>query len=88
MKLTFSFLVEKNSFSFILCNSTILSNKKRQKHNNLAQTEEHNSRMPMMSTPRASSLYKPRTQMQTLTRMYMIIIEDFDHMTTIDENAN
>ena len=26
--------------------------------------------------------------MQTLTRTYMVVIEDYDHMTTKDENMN
>ena len=47
---------------------------------------------PMKSPPlvarRASNLYKPTTQMQTLTRMYMAGIEDYKLMTTMDENVN
>ena len=41
-----------------------------------------------MSTPRVSSLYKHRTQMQILTRTYMIVIKDFDHMIPMNENVN
>ena len=41
-----------------------------------------------MCTPRVYSLYKHRTQMQTLTRTYMTVIEDFDHMTPMNENVN
>ena len=26
--------------------------------------------------------------MQTLTRAYMVLIEDYDHMTLMDENMN
>ena len=26
--------------------------------------------------------------MQTLTRMYMVVIEEFDHMTKMDDNVN
>ena len=34
------------------------------------------------------SFCKPRTQMQTLTRMNKVVIEDYYHMTTMDENVN
>ena len=37
-----------------------------------------------MSAPRASSLSNLE-QIQTLTRTYMVIIKDYDHMTTMDE---
>ena len=40
-----------------------------------------------MRAPRASSLLKPRTQIQTLTRRHMVVIEDYDHMKTIIENV-
>jgi len=38
--------------------------------------------------PRAFNLQKRRTQMQTLTRMNMVQIEDYYHMTTLNENVN
>ena len=41
-----------------------------------------------MSVPRASTMLKPKIQMQTLTKTYMVAIKDFDHMTTMDENVN
>ena len=41
-----------------------------------------------MSAPRASNLQKPRTQMQIQTRMDMVHIEDYYHMTTMNENVN
>ena len=46
-----------------------------------------NSKEPMYA-PRASNLYQPRTQLQTLTRTYMVIIKDHDCMTTIDKYVN
>ena len=39
-----------------------------------------------MSTPSASSLSKPRTQMQTITRTDMVVIEIYYHMTKMDEH--
>ena len=41
-----------------------------------------------MSAPRALIYKIPKTQMQTLTRTHVVVIEDFDHMTTMDENVN
>jgi len=41
-----------------------------------------------MSTSRASSLEKTKTQMQTLTRTYMLVINNYDHIATMDENMN
>ena len=40
-----------------------------------------------MRAPRASSLQKPRTQTQTLTRRHMIVIKDYDHMKIMDESV-
>jgi hypothetical protein len=31
---------------------------------------------------------KPRTQMQTLTKMDKVVIEDYYHMITMNENVN
>ena len=50
-----AFASSEKKISSITCNSMILSNKQRQKHNKLTQTREHNSRK-RMSAPRASSL--------------------------------
>jgi hypothetical protein len=36
-----------------------------------------------MSAPRAH-----KTQIKILTRMYKVVIEYYNHMTTMDENAN
>ena len=33
-------------------------------------------------------VYKPKTQVQTLTRTYMVVVEDFDHMKTMNENVH
>jgi hypothetical protein len=41
-----------------------------------------------MSAPRASNLQVPRTLLQTLTRMDIVVNEDYYHMTTMDENVN
>jgi hypothetical protein len=43
------------------------------------------SKKPMLS--KASNMSKHRTQIQTLTKMNSVIIEDYYHMTTIDENV-
>ena len=40
-----------------------------------------------MRVPRAISLQNPRTQMQSLTRTYMVAIKDYDNMTTMNENV-
>ena len=39
-----------------------------------------------MRAPRTSSMEKPRAQMRTLTRKHMVVIEDDDHIKTMDEN--
>jgi hypothetical protein len=41
-----------------------------------------------MSCPRASNLQISRIQMQTLLGMDMAVIEDYYHMTIMDENMN
>ena len=41
-----------------------------------------------MSIARAFSLYKPKIQMQTLAIMDMVVIKDYYHMTTMDEDMN
>ena len=41
-----------------------------------------------MSTPWASNLWEPRAQMQTPTRMDKVAIEDYYHMTTLNEDVN
>ena len=41
-----------------------------------------------MSAPRASNLQVPRTLLQTLTRMDILVIEDYYHMTIMNENVN
>ena len=40
-----------------------------------------------MSAPRASSLLNLKP-MQTLTRMNIIVMEGYHHMTTMNENVN
>ena len=40
-----------------------------------------------MRVPITYSLKKPRTQLQTLTRRHMVVIEECDHMKTMDENV-
>ena len=74
-------------FSSIACNSTIASNKQRQEHINLAtiQRAYHKG-----AHDRFKNLLfvKPRTQMQTLTRMDKVLVKDYYHMTTMDENMN
>ena len=69
-----------NIFSSIACNSTIALNKQRQKHNILALTYgailkgTHQSFKSLMGE-------NQKTQMQTLTGMDKVVIEDYDHMT-------
>ena len=41
-----------------------------------------------MSTLGDSSLLKPKTHMQSIPSMDMIVIEDYYHMTTMGENVN
>ena len=41
-----------------------------------------------MRSPRAFNLEKLRTQMQALSRMGMVVIEDYYHVTIMDENVN
>ena len=48
------------------------------------QFEEQNSRKVGMSAPRVSSLEIPKCK----TRTYMVLIKDYDHMTTMNENVN
>ena len=40
-----------------------------------------------MRPPRATSLKKRRTQMQTLTRRHIVVIEDYDILKTMNENV-
>ena len=79
--------VIEDFFSSIAFKSTIASNKQRQKHNNLASIESANLKG---AHERSKSLQfvKPRTQMHILTRMNKVVIEDFYHMTTMDEDVN
>ena len=67
-------------------NSTNTSNKQRQEHNSLAlicgaKTQEN----PWaLQEPHG---YNPKSQMQTLTRLDKVVIEDYYHMTIINENV-
>jgi hypothetical protein len=87
-KIHFHFPMRKvlNKFSAIPCNSTIAPNKQILKHNNLA-TIQRKTNQGSLWCPRALNLWKPRTKLQTLTTMDIVIIEDYYHMTTIDEYA-
>ena len=65
-----------NIFSSIPYNSTIASNEQRQEHNDLATTqrailkEDH-------KRSKSPQFVKLRTQMQSLTRMDMVVIEGY-----------
>ena len=41
-----------------------------------------------MNTPKGFSLHIPRTQLQTLKRRNMVIVRNYVHTTTMDENTN
>jgi hypothetical protein len=41
-----------------------------------------------MNAPTMFDLYKHVTQMQTLTIAHMVVVKDYDHMITMNENLN
>ena len=65
----------------------IALNKQRQEHNKFSTIQkgkikgahEHSNNLEFV---------KPRTQMQTPIRMDKVVIKDYYHMTTMDENVN
>ena len=61
----------------------IASNKQRQEHNNLGTIWR--AKLKGADEALQEPLPCPRTQTQTLTRMDKEVIEDFYHMTTMDE---
>ena len=75
-----------NIFSSIACSLMIASNKQRQKHNNLALIcttklkEAHEHFKSLMSIN-----LEPKCKV-TLKRMNLVVIEDYYHVTTINEN--
>ena len=88
IKSTSTFQLENiDLFSFVGCNSIIVSSKQRQEHNNLATIQRANLKAAH-ERHKSLKFVKLRTQMQTLTRMSKVVIEDYHHMTTMDEIVN
>ena len=76
-----------NKFSFIACNSTIPSNKQRQEHNNLVAIQKTKLK-GAHECSKNLQFVKPRTQMQTLTKMDKVVIKDYYDMTIMKENVD
>ena len=74
-------------FPFIGCNSMITSNKQRQEHNNLATIRRQKFK-GAYERSKSLQFIKHGTKMQTLTRMDKVVINDYYHMTTLDEIMN
>ena len=70
---------------FIDSISTITSNKENQEHNNLA-TIQGTKLMGAHECSKSLHFFKPKTQMQALTRMDKVVIKDYYHMSLIKWN--
>ena len=80
-----------NICSSIACNTTIASNKQKQEPTNLtlvcrAQLKEAHEHLKSL-VDKKKNKFKTRTQMQTLTRMDRVVIKNYYHITTMDENV-
>ena len=58
------------------------SNNKRQEHNNLATTGRAKLK-GAYECSKSLQFVKPKTQMQTLARIDMVVIEGYHHMATM-----
>ena len=66
----------------------IASNKERQKHNNLPTIWRAKFKGSHEHSKCLLFVKHLEPKMQTLTRMGTVAIEDYDHMTTMNENMN
>ena len=84
---TFQWESQWTFYSCIERNSTFASNLQRQEHNilNTIQRENFNIAHERSKIPWFG---KPSIQMQPLTRMNKVVIEDYYDMTTMNENVN
>ena len=63
------------------------SHKQRQEHNNLATTQRATLKRARECSE-SPWMEKPITQMHPLTRVDKVVIEDYYHMATMDENVS
>ena len=87
-KSTFTFQLESYwTFSSITCNSMTASNTQNQEPDNRSQKSESKTQgRPWALQEHVVS--QTRTQLQTLTGLDKVFIEDYYHMTTKDENMD
>ena len=84
---TFQWASHGTFFTSIAWNSTISFNIQGQEHNNLT-TILGEKLKGAHERSKSFQFVKPKIQMQTLTLMNKVVIEDYCHMTIISEIAN
>ena len=73
-------------FSYIACNSLIALKKQKQENNNT--TTIHKAKVKgAHEDSKSLQLVSTGTQMQTLTNLDRVVIEDYHHMTIIGEKV-